>query len=105
MIDQANNQVAEIERFYEENNVEEMLQEYMGEYDYEMLYFNDEEMNMMKNEIATVQEWVDSQPQCMMPQEVAGAMDWALDQLDMCNSSATTFLIGASTLLVASIAF
>jgi hypothetical protein len=28
-----------------------------------------------------------------------------LDQLDMCNSSATTFLIGASTLLVASIAF
>lgn len=107
LIDHANDQIAEIERFYQENNVEEMLEEYLGAngFDYSMIYMEPEELDMLKSEIGNIQDFVDKEHQCIMPTEVAGAMDWALDQLDMCGSGATSFIIGASTLLVASIAF
>ena len=54
LIDHANDQMAEIERFYEENNVEAMLEEYLGAngFDYSMIYMEPEEREMIKSELA-----------------------------------------------------
>jgi hypothetical protein len=41
-----------------------------------------------------------------MPLEVSGAIDWAMDQLEMpCSSNATTYIMSATALLSASILF
>lgn len=62
-----------------------------------------EDVEIMKDELAQAQNFVDTQKECIAPAEVYGAIDWAMDQLDIDCSNATTFVMGASTLLATSI--
>lgn len=70
-----------------------------------LLAAKDEELQIARTDLESVQNWINEQKECIAPTEVYGAIDWAMDQLEIDCSNATTVVMGASTLLVASFAF
>ena len=116
VLDMANDNLSQMERFLEENDVEEMFRSRVEEWNLEqydmdfemieeMLASKDENLQITRDELNMVQNWVNEQKECIAPTEIYGAIDWAMDQLDIDCSNATTVVMGASTLFVASFAF
>ena len=106
ILDGANENLAALEAFFNENDYEDAFRTINDNLDNYGVTIDiyPEDLLILRNQLVKVERFVENAESCVVPTSVFGAVDWALEQLDMSACNASTLLIG-SALYVSALAF